>query len=129
MKHNLPGKRIHPGKFRVAVVGFSWAVQRHASFHVHLSVASLVIAIAAALRMELWQWCVLVISIGGVITAELFNTAIEELVRVLHPEQDPQVGRVLDIAAAAVLVVSIAAAVAGMLVFIPSLWLVWSRNF
>jgi len=78
--------------------------------------AILVITIATAWHPRPWQWCALILSIGGVLTAELFNTAIEELIRVLHPDADPRIGRVLDIAAAAVLVASITAAIVGLVV-------------
>ena len=61
-------------------------------------------------------------SIAGVITTELLNTAIEDLVAVLHPEHDPKIGRVLDVAAGAVLIASIAAVVIGLIVFVGPLW-------
>ena len=46
--------------------------------------------------------------------AELFNTALETLADHLHPERHPVVGAAKDIAAAAVLVASGAAVVAGL---------------
>ena len=103
-------------KFRVAATGLFEVVRMHNSFHVHGVMAILVIAAATASHAQPWHWCVLILSIGGVLTAELFNTAIEELVRVLHPDTDPRIGRVLDIAAAAVLVASITAAIVGLVI-------------
>lgn len=113
-------------KFRVAVVGLVWALRDQASFYVHLSVAAVVIVVAALLRLQPWQWLGLIFAIGGVLTAELFNTALELLVAVVHPDQDPRVGRVLDVAAAAVLVASLTAVTIGLLILGPEIyeWLV-----
>ena len=108
-------------KFRVAGTRLVEAMRSHNSFHVHLLMAFLVMVLAIALNLPPWQWCALMLSIGGVLTAELFNTAMEELVRVIHPEVDPRIGRVLDIAAAAVLMASITAAIVGLIVLLPAL--------
>ena len=55
-----------------------------------------------------WTAVVLLAS-GAVITAELFNTAIEALADRVQPEPDPAIRIVKDCAAAAVLVSSLAA--------------------
>jgi diacylglycerol kinase len=58
--------------------------------------------------------------IGGFIcTLNLveWNTAIEELCNKLHPEKYSQIGKVKDIAAAAVLVTAIFAFIIGLLIF------------
>lgn len=103
-------------KFRHALGGMATASRRDPSFRIHLPAAAAVVVAAAALDVETWQWCVLVLCIAMVIAAELFNTAIEILVRRLHPERHDQVGQALDIAAAAVLIVSLGAATVGMIV-------------
>lgn len=109
-------------KFRVALAGLVWALRDQASFYVHLSVAAAVIAVAAALRLQAWQWVGLIIAIGGVIAAELFNTAIELLVAIVHPAHDPRVGRVLDVAAAAVLMASLTAVMIGLFILGPEIY-------
>lgn len=109
-------------KFQVALAGLYWAIRDQNSFHVHLVVAAAVLSLAAALGLSWWQWAVLVIAIGGVLTAELLNTAIELLVAVLHPQHDPKIGRVLDVAAAAVLTASAAAAIIGLLILGPEIY-------
>jgi len=47
------------------------------------------------------------------------NTAGEGLVDILCPEHDPRYGRVKDLLAAASLIAAIAAAIVGMVVFLP----------
>jgi diacylglycerol kinase len=58
---------------------------------------------------------------GGVITAELFNTAIEKLVDLVSPDYNRQAGFIKDVAAGAVLVSAIIAALVGLFIFIPKL--------
>ena len=65
------------------------------------------------------DWLALVICIGTVIGAELFNTAIEELVNFISPEYHIQAGLIKDIAAGAVLFLAIIAVFVGGLIFIP----------
>ena len=55
----------------------------------------------------------------GITRTELFNTAIEKLVDLVSPERHPVAGRVKDIAAGAVLICAVAAAIIGLIIFIP----------
>lgn len=114
-------RRYWTEKFRHAFAGLAAAFRLDPSFRIHLPAAAAVLAVAAALRVEPGEWCILVLCIATVIAAELFNTAIEILVRRMHPERHEQVGQALDIAAAAVLVVSLGAATVGLTVFVGAL--------
>lgn len=60
---------------------------------------------------------IVVLCIGVVIAAELFNTAIERLVDLVSPERHPIAGFVKDVAAGAVLLCAVAAAIVGGLFF------------
>ena len=55
------------------------------------------------------------------ISAELVNTAIERLTDLASPTRHPLAGQAKDVAAGAVLIISIAAAIVGGVVFIPYL--------
>jgi diacylglycerol kinase len=59
----------------------------------------------------------LLLCIGVVLTAELFNSAIETLHRGLDAETRERTWKALDIAAGAVLMASLTAMVVGLLVF------------
>lgn len=109
------------GKFRDASLGCIRAFARDKSFRIHLPVASAVLSLATLLRVSAMEFCVLVLTIAIVISAELFNTAIETLVKKLHPNRDPEIGFVLDVAAGAVWVCALAAIVVGLTVFVPPL--------
>jgi len=105
-------------KFAVAFRGVKLGVRGHSSFFVHFFFAALVLAAAGVLQCKLWQWCVLLGCIGFVLTAELFNSAIETLFRGLDEATRERVWPALDIAAGAVLLASLTASVVGGLVLL-----------
>ena len=67
------------------------------------------------------EWAVLVLAIGLVWLAEGVNTALEALGDAVSADPNPLVGRAKDVAAGAVLLASIGAAAAGLLIFVPRL--------
>jgi diacylglycerol kinase len=109
-------------KFRAALRGIKWGVRGHSSFFVHFFFTALVVAAAIALDCTRTDWCLLLGCIGAVLTAELFNSALETLFRGLDEETRGRVWPCLDIAAGAVLLASAAASVIGCLVFLPKLF-------
>lgn len=116
------GQRGWLRKFVVAFAGVGWAMRTQNSFYVHLTVAAGVLALGGLLRIGLWQWSALTIAICLVLTLELVNSSIEQLVKVLHPERNETIGRALDVAAGAVLIASFGAAVVGLITLGPPLW-------
>jgi diacylglycerol kinase len=117
----LRPRRSWRDKFRDTFRGLKLGVRGHSSFSVHFFFTALVLAAAAALRCSLLDWCLLLGCIGLVLTAELFNSAIETLFRGLEREVRDRSFQSLDIAAGAVLLASITAAVIGCLILVPKL--------
>lgn len=109
-------------KFGFAFRGLAAGIRNQDSFVVHFPVALLVLVLAAFLKLYRWQWCALIVCITIVLIAEYINSAFEILVRKLHPEQDEEIAKVLDIAAAAVLIASIGAISVGLIVIGPALF-------
>jgi len=103
-------------KFVIAVTGSLHAFRQQKSFWIHLPVAVAVVLLGILLRLEAWRWAVISLCIALVLSAELLNTAIEEIVAVIHPARDSRIGKALDAAAGGVLVAAIGAAVAGLIV-------------
>src|SRR5207248_3326652 len=108
-------------KFKVAFRGIKLGVRGHSSFSVHFFFTALVIAAAIVLQCELLEWCVLLGCIGFVLTAELFNSAVETLFRGLDEETKERTWPALDVAAGAVLLASLFASLIGALVFLRCL--------
>src|SRR3989441_10548758 len=72
-------RRSWRAKFGDAFRGLKLGVRGHSSFFVHFFFAALVIAAGIVLRCEPLEWCLVLSCIGLVLTAELFNSAIETL--------------------------------------------------
>jgi diacylglycerol kinase len=89
------------------------------SLWVHFVAAAIVIGLATFFELELWRWCVIILCVTLVISLELVNSAIERLVKTLHPEHDAGLAEALHMAAAAVLVAAIGTAVIGFLLLLP----------
>ena len=104
-------------KFRCAFRGLKLGVRGHSSFFVHFFFAALVVVAAVVLRCGALEWCVLLGCIGLVMTAELFNSAVETLFRGLDEANRERAWPCLDIAAGAVLLASIVSAVIGTIIF------------
>jgi len=104
-------------KFRCACRGLKLGVRGHSSFFVHFFFATLVVVAALVLHCDLLEWCVLLGCIGLVMTAELFNSAVETLFRGLDDTTKERVWPCLDIAAGAVLLASLVSAVIGAIIF------------
>ena len=68
----------------------------------------------------LW-FVLLALAMGLVLTAELLNTALEAVVDLVSPEEHPLAKQAKDVAAAAVLVASLAALAAGVFVLAEAL--------
>lgn len=99
-----------------AVRGLKHAfAERHV--RVEAGIALLVIAAGIYFRITRGEWLVCIVLFGLVMGLEIMNTAIERLVDLVHPAWEERAGKVKDLAAGAVLCASIAAAVAGILIF------------
>jgi diacylglycerol kinase len=123
MSADLPSDEApHPRswyeKFRDAFRGVRSGMRGQSSFRVHILVALAVIVAAALLRCNLWQWCILSLCIAGVLTAEMFNSALEHFAKAVDKNPDPHLRDALDTSSAAVLFASLAAAVVGAMIFI-----------
>jgi len=116
-KHNIRPRTWYQ-KFRDAFRGVRSGTRGQSSFQVHLAVAAVTIAAATFLHCDLPQWCILLLCIGGVLTAEMFNSALEHFAKVIDKEHNPELGEALDTASAAVLFASLGAAVVGGIIFV-----------
>ncbi|MFZ2167472.1 MAG: diacylglycerol kinase family protein [Minisyncoccia bacterium] len=106
---------------RCALAGLMLAWREEANFRVEVLCAVVVYALGALLGLSVLEWGVIVLVISIVLTAEAFNTALEELCDKFQPTHDPHIKKIKDLAAAAVLLASIGALITGLIIFIPHL--------
>ena len=98
----IPGSdRDHPSfrqSFGFAIQGLRMAWTSERNLKVMAGAAVFAIAMALILRISLECWCMVLVGIGCVMTAELINTAIETVVDLVSPEYHPLAGRAKDVA-------------------------------
>lgn len=105
--------------FKYAIQGFFSAFKTERNMKIHILAMFVVIALGIWLKLNPIEWCLIVVAIVIVISAELFNTAIETVVDMISPEKNEKAKIAKDISAAAVLAVAIGAAIIGIIIFIP----------
>ena len=104
--------------FRNAFKGIFSAFATEGHLRFHLVAAFFVLLFAYISEMNSSQWGILLVSIGLVFAAELFNTAIELLCDLYTKDFNPIIGRIKDIAAGAVLFSAICAAGVALALFV-----------
>jgi len=107
------------GSFRYAFRGFATLIHTQHNAWVHAAATVFVIVIGWYLQVSRLEWLMLVLAIGLVWTAEALNTAVEFLGDAISLEQHPLIGHAKDVASAGVLLASIAAAIVGLVIFLP----------
>ena len=107
--------------FKYAIEGFISSFKTERNMKIHILAMILVIAAGVYLELTVMEWCIISFAISLVIGAELFNTAIETIVDMVSPEKNPKAKLAKDISAAAVLSLSIGAAIVGGLIFLPKI--------
>jgi len=112
-------KRIK--SFGYAFKGIASLLKKEHNAWIHCSAIVLVTCAGFYFGITPTEWCVVVLCFGLVLAAEGFNTAIERLVDLVSPDFHPVAGDVKDVAAGAVLICAIAAAIVGLIVFVPYL--------
>jgi len=114
--------------FKYALIGLGHILKSERNARIHLAVAVVVSAAALALDLPATELVAIFFAIMTVFIAEIFNTVVEKMLDLLHPDQSPKVALIKDMAAGAVLVTAVGAAIMGFVIFSPYvLDLLWSR--
>ena len=104
--------------FRNARKGMRIVLRSEVNIRVHCCVALAILAMAYLLNFSVTKICILLLTIGFVIVAEMLNSAVEcSLDAVFHNKYSKLVGMAKDIAAGAVMFASVIAIVVGILLF------------
>ncbi len=119
MKFSLKDRLL---SFRHAFAGLGILVATQHNFRIHLTAAILVCALGLALRLTIHEWLWIAMCIVFVMVTEAANSAIESLGNAITREPNEHIRVAKDIAAAMVLIASIAAAGIGMVILVPKVW-------
>jgi len=106
------------------IKSFGWAIngiktvwREEINFRLECFIALAVIILAFILNFSFSELLAVMISVVLVLTAEIINTAVEDLCNKIEPNQDPLIGKIKDTMAAFVLFISFGTVVIGLLVF------------
>lgn len=91
------------------------------NLRIHLVAACYLTGLGLLAALDGTRWAALLLCFGAVISAELLNTALEQICDALHPQQHPKIGAAKDAAAGAVLVLALASVGVGIALLGP--WL------
>lgn len=103
--------------FLYAFRGLKFAIDNERNMRIHLTVTVFVTEFALLYQLRSFEYAILLLLFGLVITAEMLNTAIEALVNLNTQAYDNLARVAKDVAAGAVLVLSITAVVVGLIFF------------
>jgi diacylglycerol kinase (ATP) len=112
-------KRLKSIKY--AIKGINYLFKKEQNARVHFVVAIIVIIGGFFLEISIHDWVLVCIAISLVLTAEIFNTAIEKLVDLISPARNEKAAQIKDLAAGGVLICAIVSIVIGLYVFLPKL--------
>ncbi|WNS82390.1 diacylglycerol kinase family protein [Domibacillus sp. DTU_2020_1001157_1_SI_ALB_TIR_016] len=118
-KRSFHIKRLF-SSFRFAGNGLKLALSEP-NMRVHIAAGILISAAGFIFELTRTEWCVMLLTIAGVMSLEMVNTAIEKTVDLVTEEYRPLAKMAKDLAAGAVLLFAIAAVIIGCLLFIPKL--------
>ncbi len=104
--------------FKFAFKGINFAFQER-NFKLHIGSTVLVLILGFYFQINAIEWCIILLCIGSILAAEVLNTAIEKIVDFISPQYNKKAGMIKDLAAAAVLILSIVAAIIGVIIFAP----------
>jgi len=119
-KYDEMKKRIR--SFGYALKGINTVFGKEANMNIHLIMTVLVVICGFLFSISITEWMLCIVCFSVVISLEMMNSAIENLVDLVSPEKNNLAGKAKDIAAGAVLVAAICAAIVGLLIFVPKGW-------
>ena len=105
--------------FKFAFVGIWTILKSQHNAWVHAVATIIVFVVGFLLKISTSEWCLIVLAIVAVWTAEALNTAFEFLADATNPDFHPMIKNSKDVAAGAVLIAAIGSIIIGVLIFLP----------
>jgi len=105
-----------PRAFANAFQGIKYALKER-SFFIQAIIGFFAIALAFLLKLSFAETAVVIIFSILVLVSEILNTLVEKTLDVVSKEQNPEIAKIKDLAAAGVLIFSAAAFFVGLWIF------------
>ncbi len=105
--------------FVFAARGIATVWREERSFQVQVFGALAVIILMIGFHLKPWEYVIVTLMIAMVLILEILNTIVERFVDMVKPRMHSYVGAIKDMMAGAVLIMSVTAAVIGVIIFFP----------
>jgi len=89
------------------------------NFIIQLVITGFVLIAGFLFQLTTVEWCIILICIAGVLSLELLNSAIEQIVDHISPDYSLFAKHAKDLAAGAVFISAVVSAIIGLIIFIP----------
>jgi diacylglycerol kinase len=106
-------------KFMVALRGIKKVYMTELSFRIHVAIAVILIIVNFMIGMSGLEWIIVILVLGSVMAAEIFNTAVEDMMDVYSRKYDDKIKDIKDISAGAVLLLTIISVIIGLIIYVP----------
>ena len=112
---------------RIKSVGFAFRgalllIRTEASIKIQVFITIVMTAAGFYYEISNIEWVLQILAIALVLGMEGMNTAIEKISDYIQPEFDIKIGFIKDISAGAVMLVSIASSIIGLIIYIPKIF-------
>ena len=108
-------------RFKFALNGILLSFKSETNFKIHLPIALITATAGFVFKLNLLEWCIILLAMGVVLSLEILNTAIESLVDIVSPGYSEKAGRIKDMAAGAVFIAAMVSAIIGFIIFLPKI--------
>lgn len=112
-------KFIYSVQFALHGVKQFFSRERNGKIQIAFGAAAIILGITVSISS--FQWLIVLLCIGLVISLEMINSAIERYCDLVTTDYHPGIKIIKDVAAGAVLVASITSLIIGLIIFIPAL--------
>lgn len=112
-----------------ALQGLKSCFYSQRNFRIQLAIAIITFFAGIVCRIEPYEWLAILFCAALVLGLEVMNTAIEKLSDIFTTSVHPLIKQVKDIAASAVLLVSIVSLATGCIIFIPRIILIFKNYY
>ncbi len=114
-------------KNRIRGIGYAMRgalllIRTEGSIKIQVLIALVVTAAGFYFEISPTEWILQIFAIALVLGIEGLNTAIEKLADYIQPQYDEKIGFIKDISAGAVMLVSIAATIIGLIIYFPKIF-------
>ena len=107
--------------FAFAINGIILMIRNETNARIHTAAVIVACMAGWALNISVYEWMAVTAAAAGVLATEAINSAIEALADRVSTDYDEKIKNTKDLAAGGVLIMALAAAIIGGIVFIPKI--------